>query len=175
MEYIQGLPTQTGLFLFSLGFGFLLGILYDVFRTLRMIIGSSEKLIFAADLLYFLICGVLSFFFILVTDEGRLRFYTVLGEALGWMIYYFSFGTVAMKLSASAVRAVKKLISLIFKPIKFILRKIIALINKIVIFLKKRIRKNNKKSKFILQNGKSLVYNPYSYFYNYNFLKNKGK
>ena len=90
MEYIQGLPAQTELFLLSLGFGFLLGILYDVFRTLRMMIGSSDKLIFAADLLYFLICGVLSFFFLLVTDEGRLRFYTVLGEALGWMIYYSS-------------------------------------------------------------------------------------
>ena len=175
MEYIQGLPAQTELFLLSLGFGFLLGILYDVFRTLRMMIGSSDKLIFAADLLYFLICGVLSFFFLLVTDEGRLRFYTVLGEALGWMIYYFSLGTVAMKVSAAAVRTAKRLMSFVFKPIKFVIRKIMMFFKKIADFIKKRIKKNSKKSKFILQNGKSLVYNLYSYLYNYNFNKNKGK
>ena len=175
MEYIQGLPTQTGLFFLSLGFGFLLGILYDIFRMIRMIISGSEKFVFAADMLYFLLCGVLSFFFILVTDDGRLRFYTVIGEALGWMIYYFSFGTVAMKLTVSVVRISKRVFSVVFKPIKFIFRKIMSFIKKIAKFLKKSIRKTDKKSKFNLQKQKSLVYNLYSYFYNYKIFKNKGK
>lgn len=175
MEYIQGLPTQTGLFFLSLGFGFLLGILYDIFRMIRMIISGSEKFVFAADMLYFLLCGVLSFFFILVTDDGRLRFYTVIGEALGWMIYYFSFGTVAMKLTVSVVRISKRVFSVVFKPIKFIFGKIMSFIKKIAKFFKKSIRKTDKKSKFNLQKQKSLVYNLYSYFYNYKIFKNKGK
>ncbi len=175
MEYIQGLPTQTSLFLYSLGFGFLLGILYDLFRTLRMIISNARVFVFAVDILYFLACGVLSFFFLLVTDEGKLRLYTVLGETLGWMIYYFSFGAIAMKLSSAAVKGIKRFFGFIFKPIIFLFRKIMRLIKKSSVFFKKRIRKTNKKSKFILQKQKSIVYNLYSYFYNYNHLKDKGK
>ena len=91
------------------------------------------------------------------------------------MIYYFSFGTVAMKLTVSVVRISKRVFSVVFKPIKFIFGKIISFIKKIAKFFKKSIRKTDKKSKFNLQKQKSLVYNLYSYFYNYKIFKNKGK
>lgn len=175
MEYIQGLSTQTSLFLYSLGFGFLLGILYDVFRTVRMIISNGKGFVIFMDVLYFFVCGVLSFFFILVVDEGKLRIYTLLGEALGFAVYYFSLGAVAIKISAAAVKRIKWLFSLVFKPIKFVLRKINHMSRKMMNFLKKRIKKSNKKSKFILQKQRSIVYNLYSYFYYYKLFDNKGK
>lgn len=174
MEYIQGLSTQTSLFLYSLGFGFLLGVLYDVFRIVRMIVSNNRYFVVFMDVLYFFVCGVLSFFFILVVDEGKLRVYTLLGEALGWTVYYFSLGAVAMKVCSFTVRQIKRLFSLIFKPAKFILRKIRHLCMKIIKYLKKSIRKSNKKSKFILQKQKGIVYNLYSYFYNYKLFKHKG-
>ncbi len=37
MDYIVGMPRQTTNFLLSLGFGFCIGVLYDVVRTIRLI------------------------------------------------------------------------------------------------------------------------------------------
>ena len=67
MEYIQGISTQTTLFLYSLALGFGLGVIYDVFRTLRMFVPRVKWLTVTADVLYFTLCGVISFFFMLVT------------------------------------------------------------------------------------------------------------
>lgn len=170
MEYIQGISTQTTLFLYSLALGFALGILYDVFRTLRMFVPRVRWFVVAADVLYFILCGVISFFFMLVTDEGKLRIYTVLGITLGWCVWYFSFGVVAMKLSNAAVKLVKRFFRLIFAPIKFLIRKINRFTRKIPSFFKKRTRKSIKKSKFILQKHKGIVYNLYGYIYKYKFL-----
>ena len=175
MEYIQGISSQTALFFLSIGFGFLLGLLYDVFRTLRLVISDAKGFVFAMDFLYFTACGILSFFFLLVTDEGRLRIYTLSGEMLGWMIYYFSLGAVAMKISDAVVRFLKKVFSAVKAPFKFFFRKIKNLLAKTAVFLPKRIKKSEKKTKFILQNKNGIVYNLYSYCYKCNLFKNKGK
>lgn len=115
MDYIQGIGAQTEIFFFSLGFGFLLGILYDVFRTLRIIISDAKGFVIATDLSYFTVCSFLMFCFNLIVDNGRVRVYVVVGEILGWMIYYFSLGTVAIKLTNSVSRFFK---SRIFAPVR---------------------------------------------------------
>ena len=142
MEYIQGISTQTTLFLYSLALGFGLGVIYDVFRTLRMFVPRVKWLTVTADILYFTLCGVISFFFVLVTDEGKLRVYTVLGIMLGWCIWYFSFGVLAMKISSAVVKGIKHFFSLISKPVRLIFRKIIRFARKTRSFFKKTARKS---------------------------------
>ena len=46
---------QLKLFLLSLGAGFVLGILYDILRTIRLTFTKSKKVIFIFDILYFLL------------------------------------------------------------------------------------------------------------------------
>lgn len=174
MVYIQGLAEQTRIFLFALGFGFLLGILYDVFRTLRMIISQSRSFVFFMDLLYFAVCAFLTFCFILVVDSGRVRIYVAAGEILGWMIYYFSFGAIALKLTNAIVGFFRRLISALLKPIKRASGRIWHKTGEIGVFCKKIIRKSNKKTKFSLQKYNSIVYNLNSYIKNSVF-RNKGK
>ncbi len=175
MEYIQGISSQTALFFLSLGFGFLLGVLYDVFRTVRLIVSGGERFVFVMDFLYFAACGVLSFFFLLVTDEGRLRIYTLAGEMLGWMIYYFSFGAVAVRVTSAVARLFRRMFSSLLSAGNFVFRKIVAPFEKLFVFLRKRIKKSDKKTKYILQKQKGIVYNLYSYFYKCNLFNNKGK
>jgi len=172
MVYIQGIAEQTRIFLYSLGFGFLLGILYDVFRTLRLIISRSKSFVFFADLLYFILCAFLTFCFIMVVDSGRVRLYVALGEILGWFIYYFSFGTIAIRFTNTVTAFFRRVFSGVFKFIKRVFSKIGRKTGKIASSGKKFIRKNNKKLKFNLQKHKGLVYNLYSYILNY---KNKRK
>lgn len=172
MVYIQGIAEQTQIFLYSLGFGFLLGVLYDVFRTLRLIISRSKSFVFFADLLYFILCSFLTFFFIMVVDSGRVRLYVALGEILGWFIYYFSFGAIAIRFTNTVTTFFRRVFSGVFNLIKRVFFKFGRKTGKIASSGKKIMRKSNKKLKFNLQKHKGLVYNLYSYIINY---KNKKK
>lgn len=173
MVYIQGLAEQTRIFLYALGFGFLLGILYDVFRTLRLIISRSRGFVFFMDLLYFALCAFLTFCFIMVIDSGRVRIYVAAGEILGWLIYYFSLGTIAVRLSNAVISLFRRMFSAILKPIKRLLRAFARKMGRSSDFSKKIIRKTDKKTKFSLQKHKGLVYNLNSYIKNSVF-RNKG-
>ncbi len=169
MDYIQGMAEQTGIFFYSLGFGFLLGILYDIFRTLRLIVSRSAGFAFFADTLYFTLCGFLIFFFMLVTDKGRLRLYAAAGEILGWLIYYFSLGTVALRLSNGIIIFFRRIIYAISSFVKRIFRKVLQKNEKIMKKCKKIIRKSDKKTKFNLQKHRHIVYNLYGYMKNCKF------
>lgn len=159
MIYIQGVAEQTRLFLLSIGFGFLLGILYDVFRTVRLVISDSKAFVLFMDLLYFAFCTFLNFCYLLTLDYGKIRFYIAFAELLGWLIYYFSFGAIAIRASRFVSGLIKRLFSLIIKPFKFFSRKISPVYHKLLKFLKKIFRKSTKKTKFSLQKSRGIVYN----------------
>ena len=173
MDYIQGLSAQTEIFLLALGFGFILGIFYDVFRTFRMIISDSAPFIFLMDILYFLLCTFLVFCFNLTVDGGKIRLYVMLGDLLGWLIYYFSLGEISVRISNAAVSLVRRAAAAIFKPVSGLVKLLKRLLSKNTLFLKKIIRKFKKKAKYDLQKHRGMVYNLNGYIENNIFDKDK--
>lgn len=171
MDYIQGIAAQTEIFLYAFGFGFMLGILYDVFRTLRMIISGSKGFVLFMDLLYFAVCTFLTFCFVLAVDSGRIRIYVAAGEILGWFVYYFSFGAIAIRAGNAVVSFFKRVFSAAVKPVKRVSGKILRKIGKIKNICKKNTRKFDKKQKFILQKYRGIVYNLLGYTEKHNFEK----
>lgn len=173
MVYIQGITDQTRLFLLSVGFGFLLGILYDIFRTVRMIISERAFFVVTMDILYFCTCTFCNFCFVMALDNGRIRAFVALGEALGWIIYYFSFGAIAVKVTARTVRAVHRFFSFIFAPFGRAAVKFKRRGAERAAFLKKTSQKNDKNAKFILQKHRGIVYNVLEYYRNCFLFKNR--
>ncbi len=159
MDYIQGLSEQTEIFFLSLGFGFLLGIVYDIFRTLRLIISRSAIFTVFMDILYFVLCAVLIFSFNLVVDSGKIRIYVLLGDVLGWLIYYFSLGEISVKVSNKIISSFRKLFRSVSKPFLRLKNRFGKKISGLTSFSKKIIRKFNKKLNFDLQKYASMVYN----------------
>lgn len=151
MDYIQGLSAQTEIFLLSLGFGFLLGILYDIFRTLRLVISRSAGFTVFMDVFYFIMCAFLVFCFNLVADEGKIRLYVLFGDLLGWLIYYFSFGEISLKISNRIIFLCRRMKRAISKPFLRLGYRIKRKTEKNVVFFGNLIKKFNKKSKFNLQ------------------------
>lgn len=109
--------AQTQMFLLSCGFGFLLGLLYDVFRLVRMAFFSQKIVVFFQDILYFTVCGCLTFLFALTMNYGEIRGYVLLGEVLGWIIYYYSLGAMIFQASTAIVKALKKVVAFILLAI----------------------------------------------------------
>jgi len=155
--------AQTQNFLLALGFGFLLGALYDMFRLLRMTFFSRAAWVFIQDVAYFSLAAVFSFMFILTVNYGEIRVYLLAGEALGWLIYHFSIGEIVMRVSKFAIKGIKFVLKWLFKiisaPLKFLYSIISRLFTRFARVFKKNLKKSAKNSKFYLKKNKVMVYN----------------
>lgn len=131
MEYIHGLSFQLTAFLRSVGFGLILGIIYDRFRALRLLF---EKLTPLFDVLYFSLAAFLTFCFGLAFCDGMMRSYIFAGCFFGWLIHYLSLGGVISAAQRLAIGKIKKLfggirkkvhnfLKIIYKMLKNILKK----------------------------------------------------
>lgn len=120
MEYILSLSTQTRSFLLSLGFGLIIGILYDVLRVVRILLSFSKIATYVTDFLFSVLSAVMTFLFCLSVTNGEVRLYIILGEFIGFSVFYLSFGTVAVKFSEKTVKKIfnvfRKFFRFIFSP-----------------------------------------------------------
>ncbi|MEG2395463.1 MAG: spore cortex biosynthesis protein YabQ [Oscillospiraceae bacterium] len=165
--YSITLSRQVINFLLSLGFGFIAGVFYDIFRIIRLIFSKNNKssktatIIF--DILYIIVAGIATFMFSLTVTNGEIRGYLLAGEGIGFFIYYFTFGIFVLNLSNKIVAFVKsffkKLFRVVFTPFIWIFKRIKNIFTKIIKKTRKSTKKVVKKSKFSLQVNNSLMYN----------------
>lgn len=163
MTYLIGMGEQAKIFLLSLGFGFFIGILYDVIRLVRMLFGNGKKSFLVLDVFYMLFAATLTFLFLLTQTGGSVRAYVLLGELLGFFIYFVTLGTLIAavfdRLTAFLYRFFEKL----FLGFKRVFRAMFAPIRRI--FLKnakkthKKVHFSIKKSKIHLKSLRDLLYN----------------
>lgn len=155
--------AQTKNLLLGLGLGFIIGIIYDIFRIIRLSISRGRTAVFIQDILFFLLFSGITFSFCLGVNNGEVRFYIIFAEVLGFLIYYFSFGSFVIKLSDTVISALRRFFSFVFKlfktPVLFIFRIFSLIFGKISKFTRKSSKKVGKKLKFLLQRNYSLLYN----------------
>ncbi|MBR5442123.1 MAG: spore cortex biosynthesis protein YabQ [Clostridia bacterium] len=170
--------TQLTIFLCSLGAGFILGVLYDVIRTLRLTFTSSRAAIIIFDVVYFVLCGILSFLFILAMNKGEVRFYIIAGEIIGWFFYYLSLGVAAIRITDLFVRAFNKtkalIIRLVCAPFRLIYRVCKPIYAKIIHLFKKTEKKSRQIRKKHLPKLRLYVYNLFGIISTRNVFRKKG-
>jgi hypothetical protein len=145
---VTPLSFQIFGFAASVAGGFLLGALYDILRIWRSFFHSQERAVFFQDFFYMVFCAFFSFLLALPLGSGAVRFYLLVGEALGWAAYYFTVGQV----TACFFRAISDfLYRYLFNPfgallhrfsewITQILRSAINLLKKLAWHWKKRLK-----------------------------------
>lgn len=164
MTYLVDMPQQLRTFAYAVGFGFCIGVLYDVFRLIRLLVcGGKNKAFLVSDILFALVAAFLTFLFALTLLNGGIRGYVLFGELLGFLIYYISFGTfvvrVTDKIAAALRRAFQTAFRVIAKPFRALYAAIRRIYAKIVQKAQKRARISVKKSKIHLKNIRDLLYN----------------
>lgn len=73
---------------FSLLFGLILAVVYEPFRIFHKIGFSKPIHYFVSDFFYMIIFAVLTYFFCLVLLEGSVRLFVIIGEILGFTLFY---------------------------------------------------------------------------------------
>lgn len=83
-------PIYT--FLLSILLGLILSIIFDFFKIMNFTFEFNNLLIFTQDVLYFGISGVITFIFLLAFNNGKMSFFIVLGEIIGWTLWHLIAG-----------------------------------------------------------------------------------
>jgi len=163
MEYIISLSSQTKGFLFSIGFGVIIGVLYDLLRVIRLTLTKKRFFILIFDIVFVLTAAVLSFLFFLTVAYGEVRLYIIFGELLGFLIYYFSFGVVAVRFCEKTADKIKHILKSVFRILSAPFVKIYELaLGKLKIFgnfLYKLSKKSAVIANYHLKKYKALLYN----------------
>ena len=154
---------QCQIFLFSILLGALLSLLFDVFRLLRLILPEQEWRIAIEDVAYCLLCAILTLYFALEWEQGRIRSYLLLGELLGWILCHFTLGELFYTVEKYVVVRMKKgfrwFRKQILRPIYKLLHGIWSFIAEIGKFVKKICKKLSLQLKFFLKRRGLLLYN----------------
>ena len=153
--------NQANLFLIFVINGFLIGLLFDIFRILRKSFKTSDIITIIEDVLFWIITGFIILYSIFVFNNGEIRFFMFIGIFLGTMLYMLLLSKYVIKISVNIITIIKKVLSFIFKILIFPMQSIYKITKKILkkpilfcfINLKKAIRQittgifKNKKKK----------------------------
>jgi len=160
------LAEQTTIFLQAVLLGFVYGILYDAFRITRIAVPTARWVVFTQDILFFFICAVSTFFFLMRTMDGQVRFFVLLGVILGMIIYFYSLSILVMGVSTAIIRAIKAVLRFIYRwvmmPIWRLIYSFVVLIMRPIRFLGARIEKTVQRCKYSLKVRRKMLYNQFS-------------
>lgn len=158
---------QTRLFLLSLLVGAGLAALYDLFRILRVAFVCGKGLVAFQDILYWLLCAFATFTFVLCLNQGAVRFYILLGEGLGWVIYHLTLGSLVMACSHGVIALARRLAGVVdrcfLRPVRRLLRWLLRPVAELWTGLLapgiSRPKKVGQDRKYTLQHRRHLLYN----------------
>ena len=113
------LSAQTAYFLWSLVFGAALGAVYDLVRAARMLFRAKRIHVTVSDILFFAVCGVLTSLFALPFNKGDVRVFILFGEAVGFLAYRLTLGSVMGKVYAFFAKKIRSFVQKIRKFLQF--------------------------------------------------------
>ena len=127
MTQFAVLPEQAGLFLSTVLAGLAAGLFFDFFRILRKttpILAKSKIFVQIEDFIFWLIVTGGVFYFMLSTNYGEIRLFSMLGVGLGALIYFATFSRLIIYVCVGVVNYMKKVIAtalrIIFTPMRIL-------------------------------------------------------
>lgn len=131
IETFFSVPEQVGQFLVSVLLGGAMGVVFDIFRALRIVLPRlhNAAVTAAEDVVFWLLYGGAFYIFSLMMGRGQLRVYFFIGSLAGFLLYLVTVG---------------KAVVFVFRGIATVLskalHKVIRTVNILKVYLRKRIR-----------------------------------
>lgn len=160
------MQNQVYIFAIFILNGFLIGILFDIFRIGRISFKTPDIITYMQDIMFWILAGLSVLFSIFKFNNGELRNYVFLGLAFGIAIYFLVFSKIVIKICVNIINIMKKIVKIvIIIPVKYILKLLRRIILKPVAFvvinlkkITKRLDFTRKIRSFFVKNRKKAVY-----------------
>ena len=118
--------NQIIVFILCVFCGIIIGIIYDLFRIHRTFFKVTNSTVIIADCFFWLIASILSFQFIMLSNNGNLRLFEFLGFLAGFFIHFSfiskAFTKITVLLFKLLNKASKFILKIIFLPILFFIK-----------------------------------------------------
>ncbi|MBR1811896.1 MAG: spore cortex biosynthesis protein YabQ [Clostridia bacterium] len=163
---MYGFPlyTQLRCLFYFLGLGFLLGVVYDLLRFIRLSVSAGRPLLYICDCLYAVLFGAAVYSTCLAVSYGELHLYMLIGAVTGFSVYYFTFDSFIRRMTGRIVRGLKRCYHVVFRVFSLPVRAVMFVCEKICKILAFPVKKIAKFFKYLLQNIKKLLYNKYRFY-----------
>ena len=117
-ETFFSVHEELVLFGMSCLMGIALGVLYDVFRTARVMLPHRSWMVFGEDAAFLVFYGIVLSAFVSAASRGELRFYFVIGNTAGFVLYLATVGSVVIAAMKKLCFFVKKTIWVVSFPLR---------------------------------------------------------
>lgn len=107
--------TQLWNFLYACGLGFWLGLYYELFRTVRLLLPPTAKGCFFQDVFFCLSAALITFFTFLAIADGQMVPYLFIGEIIGFFAFYCTIGRIFHTLLAALLRRLARAIRTLWR------------------------------------------------------------
>lgn len=114
MQEIQYELYSLAIFIIT---GFIVGILFDIFRIMRKSFKTANWITYVQDILFWILTGLIVLFSIFQFNYGEVRSYVFFGIILGVILYMLTISKYFIKYSIFIISYLKNLISY---PLNFI-------------------------------------------------------
>ncbi len=108
--------NQDKVFLHMIVVGIILGFVYDLFKSKRMLLGSGDFILFIDDLLFCFICCAVFIAASFIYNYGIIRWYLLAAVAFGFIIFRLTLSRPFMY--------VMSILAILILPIKLIMKRI---------------------------------------------------
>lgn len=116
MSYSEPLINQLKVFFLSIGVGFLICVLYISIHSFFRVLGERRSAIYLADGVFCFITALLSFLFMVLYNNGRVRLHLFIGEAVGFFALYLTAGKRLLLLLSAFADKINSIFGFLFKP-----------------------------------------------------------
>ncbi len=150
--YLDTIAEQSRVFFYSLGMGFLLGVIYDIFEFIGFLLPQKRLFIIPRDIIFMVTSAFLMFLFSLSVNNGSFKFHIYAGALAGFFICFFSLG----KFLRRAFSSVAILLKGFFRKFR---RGILKIIIKNREKREEKAKKSEISSNLLLQDDETMLYN----------------
>ncbi len=147
MIYSEPLYNQISRFISSIGMGFLLCVLYIIVKVFFRVIGKGKVTVMVSDGVFCLITAFVSFFYMIMENNGNVRFNLVTGQLIGGLLLYFTVGRFIEKLLYMVADMINGLLRGITYPLKLLIKSVVKLPGTLVKAFAGKIKGRNKHRK----------------------------
>lgn len=124
---------QALAFLWAVVLGAILGAVNDCFRVGRILWKRGNFWVFLEDLCFSFLASLLTILCLTRTNFGQVRLFLLIGEVLGFFLYFHTLGALVTRVAAVLAR----ILGFLGRKIKGIFALFMAFLGKIMNFLKK--------------------------------------
>jgi len=127
------------------GVGVPVCLIYIGIQSLFRALSGKDRFIFAADILFSVIAALISFFFMVFYNNGRVRLHLIMGEALGFFVFMRTVGKHLLALCFPAADTARKVLGKMLYPFVRVGSAFVNIFRNAGDFVRRMIRKRSSK------------------------------